>query len=270
VANENANEHLHINNKLMTDVVANGTILGSAAEGKKSQRKFRYLVAVIGFVLVALELMLALDEVAVYQSLICSAYLLFNILIDVSAWTERYWTRKFGRKTNIAEGRLIFGAILIPSWLLFNRLLGLIAPLFSYVVIWSLSFAIIIVLTLSASLYGFVVKRRDSKIAHDIAQKVYEPTRKRRHFHQASVRTVILLSPIMILVGILLLYLGWFTSVFHTKLGLLEAQVGAFGVTLILMGTLLPIARMLQERSRRLKRAQKALQRKNMGEAESV
>ena len=234
-------------------------------EGWKNRRKFRFLVAVIGFVLVALELLLALYEVALYQSLTFSVYLLFNILVDVSTRTERYWTQKYGRKVSYAEGKLIFGVILIPSWLLFNWLLGLIAPWFSYVVIWSLSFAIIIVLILSVSLYGFVVKKRDSKIAHEVAQKVYEPTRKRRHFHQASVTTVILFSPIMILVGILLLYLGWFTSVFHTELGLLQANVVAFGLTLILMGVLFPIARILQERSRRLKRAQKALQRKKTG-----
>jgi hypothetical protein len=85
-------------------VVTKGTRLRSAVETKKNQGKFRYLVAVVGFVLVAVESMLAFKEVALYQSLICSVYLLFNILLDVSAWIDRYWVRKYGRKVSYLEG----------------------------------------------------------------------------------------------------------------------------------------------------------------------
>lgn len=152
----------------------------SAVERKKNQRKFRYLVAVVGFVLVAPELMLALDELALYQSLICSIYLLFSILLDVSAWAGRYWTQRYGRKVSYPEGKLIFGVILIPFWLFFNWLLGLIAPWFSYIVVWSLSFAIIMVLILSVSAYSFAVKKREFEMADEVAQKVHESTRKRK------------------------------------------------------------------------------------------
>ena len=66
----------------------------------------------------------------------------------------------------------------------------------------------------------------------------------------------------MILFGFLLVYVAEFTSILHTELGLVEARTFAFGVTLILMGIVFPVVRLWQERSRRMKRAQKALQSK--------
>jgi hypothetical protein len=129
-------------------------------ETKRNQRKFRYLVAVVGFVLVAIELVLAFNEVAVYQSLICSVYLLFNILVDLFPWINRYWIQKHGRKLNYAEGKLIGGVILMPFWLLFNWLLGLIAPRVSQDVIWLYSLAIVIVLTIISSVPDYIIKER--------------------------------------------------------------------------------------------------------------
>jgi len=82
---------------------------------------------------------------------------------------------------------------------------------------------------------------------------------------RVKLRTVILLSPVMILVGFLLAYVASFTSILRDELGfgpVSVAQTAAFGVTLILMGIVAPIVRLWQERSRRMKRAQKALQRK--------
>jgi hypothetical protein len=160
--------------------VAKGTGLRSAVERKKNQRRFRYLVAVVGFVLVALELMLALGEVALYQSLICSVYLLFNILIDVSAWTERYWTQKYRRKVSYPEGKLIYGVILIPSWLFFNWLLGLIAPWFSQEIIWWYSFSIIIALILTVGAYRYIARKRESTMAQDVTKEVSTRTQEEK------------------------------------------------------------------------------------------
>jgi hypothetical protein len=245
--------------------VTEGIKLGSAVEeGKKNRRKLRFLVAIVGFILVALELMLAFNEVALYQSLICSVYLSFNILLEVPTWTERHWTQKYGRRLSYPESKLIFGAILIPFWLIFNLLLSFIAPWFSEEIICLISFAIIIALILTVSVYGFMVKKRESKTAYEVAQKVHQPTQRKR-FRQVSVRKGILLGIAMILVGFPLFYLAWFTSILHTEYGLVEASTGAFGLALIFMGVVLPIARLLQERSRRLKRAQRALQRTTKG-----
>jgi hypothetical protein len=232
---------------------------------EKNHRRLRFAVAIVGFVLVPLELSLALYEVASYQSLVCSIYLLLNILLELSAWTERY-RLKYGRKIGYAERRLILGVILVPSWLLFNWLIGLIAPGFSYVTIWSLSFAAILLLVLPVSIHGFVAEKRKSEAANEIAQKTFVTARKRKRYRRASVRTVIFLSPLIVLAGSFLAYLGWFTSIFHTELGLLQAQVTAFGVTLMFMGVSLPIVRILQERSRRLKRARKAMQETKLAE----
>ena len=132
-----------------------GTKLKPSVVTKKNKRKLRYFVAVVGFVLVALELTLAFKVVALYQSLICSAYLLFNILVDVSAWV-----RKRGRKVRYLEGRLIGGLILIPFLSLFNILLGLIAPWVSEEIIWLCSFAIIIVLAILAQVPDYIVMER--------------------------------------------------------------------------------------------------------------
>jgi hypothetical protein len=129
-------------------------------ETKKKQRKSRYFVAVVGFLLVAIELMLVFNEVALYQSLICSVYLLFNILIDLSAWIDRYWVQKCGRKINYVEAKFIGGVILMPFWLLFNWLLGLIAPRISQEIIWLWSFAIVIVLIIISSVPDYIVRER--------------------------------------------------------------------------------------------------------------
>lgn len=166
--------------------------MGSAVVGKKNQRKFRYLVAVIGFVLVALELMLALDQVALYQSLIFSVYLLFNILIDVSSWTERYWTQKYGRKVSYPEGKLIYGVILIPSWLLFNWLLGFITPWISQEIIWLYSFAIIIALILTVSAFNRIAKKRESTMAHDVTEKVSTRTQEKKRSAVRRAKEVLL------------------------------------------------------------------------------
>jgi hypothetical protein len=141
-------------------VVTKGARLRSAVVTKKNKRKLRYFVAVVGFVLVALELMLAFNAVALYQSLICSVYLLFNILIDVSAWIDEYWVRKYGRKVSYPEGRLIGGVILIPFWLLFNWLLGLIQPKVSQEIIWLCSLAIVMVLTIMAPVPDYIIRER--------------------------------------------------------------------------------------------------------------
>jgi hypothetical protein len=138
--------------------VTKGTRLKSALVTKKNKRKLRYFVAVVGFVLVALELMLAFTVVALYQSLICSVYLLFNILIDVYAWIDEQWVRKYGRRISYPEGKLIGGVILLPFWLLFNLLLGLIAPRISQEIIWLCSFAIVIVLTIMASVPDYIIR----------------------------------------------------------------------------------------------------------------
>jgi hypothetical protein len=58
------------------------------------------------------------------------------------------------------------------------------------------------------------------------------------------------LSPLMILVGIVLLYFGWLFSVLPIELGLLQAGTVALGLTLVLIEVIVPIARILQERSR--------------------
>ena len=136
------------------------TRLKSVVETKKHQPKFRYFVAVVGFVLVPLELMLAFNMVALYQSLICSIYLLFNILFDLSALVDRYWIQKYGRKIRYSEGKLIGGLILMPFWLLFNWLLGLIAPKISQEIIWLCSFAIVMILIIMASVPDYIVRER--------------------------------------------------------------------------------------------------------------
>ena len=132
-----------------------GTKLKSGVVTEKNKRKLRYFVAVVGFVLVALELTLAFKVVALYQSLICSAYLLFNILVDVSPWI-----RKRGRRVRYLEGRLIGGLILITFWSLFNMLLGLIAPGISEEIIWLSSCAICIILTILAQVPDYIVMER--------------------------------------------------------------------------------------------------------------
>jgi len=86
----------------------------SIVETKTNKRKFRYSVAVVGFVLIAVELVLSFNKVALYQCLICSVYLLFNILIDLSLWINRYWVREYGRKISYPEGKLIARASTIP------------------------------------------------------------------------------------------------------------------------------------------------------------
>jgi hypothetical protein len=137
-----------------------GTRLRSVVETEKNKRKFRYFVAVVGFVLVAIELVLAFNEVAVYQSLVCSVYLLFNILVDLSPWINRYWVQKYGRKLSSAEGKLFGGIILMPFWLLFNWLLGLIAPSVPQEIIWLYSLAIIIALVIMASVPDYIIRER--------------------------------------------------------------------------------------------------------------
>ncbi len=70
-----------------------------------------------------------------------------------------------------------------------------------------------------------------------------------------GLRTVILLSPLMILVGFLLIYIAFFssffTSVLHDKTPLFKSDVAAFGIILITMGIVAPIARLWQESRRR-------------------
>lgn len=134
--------------------------MASPVAAKKSKRKFRYFIAVMGFLLVAFELMLAYNVVALYQTLVLSAYLLFNILIDVSAWIDRYWVSKYGRKVTYVEGKLIGSVILIPFWRLFSLLLGLIAPRVPQEVIWLCSVAIVIVLTILSSVPDYIIKER--------------------------------------------------------------------------------------------------------------
>lgn len=132
-----------------------GTSLKSAVVTKKNKRKLRYFVAVVGFVLVALELMLTFNAVALYQSLICLVYLLFNILVDVGDWV-----RKCGRKISYPEGRLIGGMILIPFFLLFSLLLGSIAPKISQEIIWLCSLAIVMVSAIMASVPAYIIRER--------------------------------------------------------------------------------------------------------------
>jgi hypothetical protein len=58
----------------------------------------------------------------------------------------------------------------------------------------------------------------------------------------------------MILVGFLVFYIAFFTSVLHDELGfgaVGEAQMAGFGVALIFGGVVFPIVRLWQERSRR-------------------
>jgi len=234
-----------------------------------NHRKLRYVVAIIGFVLIPLELSFALYEIALYQSLICSMYLLLNILLELSMWTGTNWTRKYRGGTIYIAGRLVFGVVLVTFWSLFNWLIGLIVPWFSYVIIWSLSLAVILLLVLSIFIRGFVVRKRGSKTAIRTSKKPYAAITRGKRFRRASLREVLFFSPLVILAGFLLAYLGWFTSIFHTELGLLQAQVTAFGMTLIFMGVTLPIVRILQERSRRLKRARKAAQERKL-ETESI
>jgi len=73
------------------------------------------------------------------------------------------------------------------------------------------------------------------------------------HLRQASIRTVIFLSPIFTCVGILITYVYFYTPILEHSI--FTSAAGAIGVTLIFMGMVLPIACWLQERNRRLKRA---------------
>jgi hypothetical protein len=134
--------------------------MASSVATQKNRRKLRYSIAVVGFLLVALELMLAYKAVALYQSLAFSIYLLFNILVDVDAWIERYWLREYGRRIRIHEARFIGGVILIPFWMLLSLLLGLIAPMVSLEAIYVWSALVVIVLTVLASVPDYVTKER--------------------------------------------------------------------------------------------------------------
>jgi uncharacterized membrane protein (Fun14 family) len=156
-------------------------------ETKKNYRKFRYLVAVVGFLFVATELMFAFNEAAVYQSLICSVYLLFNILVDMWRWRDR-------TKVSYAKGRLIYGAILIPFWMLFNLLLGLIAPRISEEIIWLYSLAIIIALVIAASVPDYVIRERSFS------------EKKRRAVRRAIRVTLMLIVPYVLIFCVLSLF----------------------------------------------------------------
>lgn len=149
---------------------------------KNGKRKLRYFIAVAGFILVALELMLGLDFIALYQSLICSVYLMFNILVDVYAWT---------RKLGILEGRLILSLIMVPFWTLFSLLIGLIAPKTPLETICLSSLAIVIVLSIVALVPDYIVKERSF------------PAKKRRANRRAIAVLCALVIPYVVTVVIL-------------------------------------------------------------------
>lgn len=134
--------------------------MASSVTTKRGKRNFRYFIAVVGFLLVALELMLAYYVVALYQSFFLSAYLLFNIYVDVTAWINRYWVSIFGTKITYVEGKLIGGIIGIPFWRLFSLLLELIAPGVQQEVIWLCSVAIVIALTILSLVPDYVIRER--------------------------------------------------------------------------------------------------------------
>lgn len=134
--------------------------MASPMAAKNSKRKFHYFIAFVGFLLVALELMLACNVVALYQSLVLSAYLLFNIYYDVGAWIDRHFVSKYGRRISYVEGKLIGGMILIPFWTLFSLLLGLIAPRVPQETIYLCSVAIVIVLTILSLVPHYIIKER--------------------------------------------------------------------------------------------------------------
>jgi len=183
---------------------------------KRRTERLRYLVAVIGFLLVVPEWMLAFYEIAFYQLLMFSLYLLFNILVDVSSWTERYWAKRFRRKVSYPEGKLIYGIILIPSWWFFNWLLEAIAPWIPYVTIWWISFGIVMALILSVSAYRYISKERESVMAQTVRSRTLE--KKRIATRRAIWVSLLLIAPYISVIVIL------------SALGVLSHQVQSLAI----------------------------------------
>jgi Na+/proline symporter len=66
------------------------------------------------------------------------------------------------KKSKLPRRQLVGGVVLIPFWLLFNWLLGLIAPRVSQEIIWLCSLAVVLVLIIMVSVRDYIIKERSN------------------------------------------------------------------------------------------------------------
>jgi uncharacterized membrane protein len=215
---------------------------------KKARESLKtlFFLAFIGYLLVVPEFVFGYYELALYQLLAFSIYLQFIVLFKLVDWSVRRHIERAEFRLVIA--RLIYVAVVPLFWLLNDSLLGLITKV-SQFTIWLYSFAVILILTLTASISNYLINERKSISIHKEKGIQHKSGGIEKYIHTLSTKTVVLISPIMIICGALLIYFGLSISDF----GHLEA----FGLVLILMGVIAPITRISQDHRRKLKHNQR-------------
>lgn len=143
--------------------------------------------------------------------------------------------------------RLAYVVFVLLFWFLNNSLIGLVAKI-SQFTIWLYSSAIIVILTLGASITDYVMNRGKSKL--DTVRTARKSRQSQKIFHTVSIRTLVFASPFMILGGILLIYVGLVYQEFRALY---------FGGFLIFLTIGAPIIRMWEDHLRRARRKEAEL-----------